>query len=95
MAPEAAASKNTPATPVTPDVPTDTNPLIPASAIYRSGTTGAGRITLKKMPGAPKDAMTAYMFYCKEKRLSVAQMYPDKSKSGITVHGCGCYWLCI
>jgi hypothetical protein len=50
MAPEAAASKNTPATPVTPDVPTDTNPLIPASAIYRSGTTGAGRITLKKMP---------------------------------------------
>jgi hypothetical protein len=36
------------------------------------------------MPGAPKNATTAYGFYCNEKRLSVAQMYPDRSKSDIT-----------
>eukprot|EP00978_Attheya_sp_CCMP212_P047777 scaffold429212_cov67-Attheya_sp.AAC.2 len=41
---EAAASKDTPATPFTPDVPTATNQVIPESAIYRSGT-----------PEVPKD----------------------------------------
>eukprot|EP00978_Attheya_sp_CCMP212_P031755 scaffold121225_cov31-Attheya_sp.AAC.1 len=86
---EAAASKDTPATPGTPDGTTATNQEIPEPAFYRSGTTsgtstGAGRMTLKKMPGAPKNATMAYVFYCNEKRLLVAQMYPDRPKSDIT-----------
>ena len=71
-------------TPNVTTVPTATNQVIPASAIYCSGTTSSGRMTLKKMPGAPKNDTTEYVFYCDEKRFSVAQMYPDRSKSNIS-----------
>ena len=71
----------------TPDVttvPTATNQVIPASAIYRSETTGAGRIKLKNMPGNPNNTMTEYVFYFNKKQSSVAQMYPDRLKSDIS-----------
>ena len=35
------------------------------------------------MPGSPKNATTAYVFYCNNKRSSVAHMYPDSLKSYI------------
>ena len=72
----------------TPDVltvPTATNQLITALAIYRFDNTGAGKMTLKKMPGAPKNDTAVYVFYCNKKRSSVAQMYPDRSKSDISI----------
>ena len=51
-------------TPDVPTVPTKTNQVIPVSAIYHSDTNGAGRMTMKKIPGAPKNATAAYVFYC-------------------------------
>ena len=71
-------------TPDVPNNPTTPNHAITASAIYRSETTGAIRMTLKKMLGAPKNATTAYVFYCNEKQSSVVQIYPDRLKSDIS-----------
>ena len=70
-------------TPDVPTVPIETNQVIPSSAIYRSETTGASRMTLNKMHVAPNNYMTAYVLYCDDKRSSVVQMYPDRSKSDI------------
>ena len=53
-------------------------------AINHSKTTGSIRMALNKIHGDSKNATTAYVFYCNEKQLLVAQMYPDRSKSDIS-----------
>ena len=71
----------------TPDVQTvlnAKNQVITELDIYPSETTGAVRVTPKKMYGAPNNTTTAYVSNFNKKRLSVAQMYPDRLKSYIS-----------
>ena len=82
---DVSGSESTPMdTPNVTTVPIAKNQVIPESDIYDSETTGAVSMKLKKMPGALKNAMILYLFYCNEKRLLVSQMYPDRSKSVIS-----------